>query len=99
MQFENCFGESQCKHDAAFRRRKYDGHPVMQTSSDQMSRFTFGKNFLARILSETASFLLPLWEKVARIDRCATDEGFVPRRQTPHPASLREATLSHKGRG
>src|SRR5262245_24685581 len=25
--------------------------------------------------------------------------GFHPRRQTPHPASLREATLSHKGRG
>ena len=35
----------------------------------------------------------------------ATDEGFFPlarpRRveRTPHPASLREATLSHKGRG
>jgi hypothetical protein len=29
----------------------------------------------------------------------ATDEGFFPRRQTPHPPSLREVTLSHKGRG
>ena len=25
--------------------------------------------------------------------------GLYPRRQTPHPSSLREATLSHKGRG
>ena len=25
--------------------------------------------------------------------------GFSPRMQTPHPYSLREATLSHKGRG
>src|SRR5262245_24041169 len=42
------------------------------------------------------SSLLPLWEKVARINRCATDEGSVSacswresraRRQTPHPAS------------
>src|ERR1700737_2347358 len=31
--------------------------------------------------------------------RSATDEGLYPRRQTPHPSSLREATLSHKGRG
>ena len=50
-------------------------------------------------------------EKVARIDRCATDEGSRSAyasasikvshspRQTPHPASLREATLSHRGRG
>ena len=44
-------------------------------------------------------FLLPLWEKVART-KSASDEG---ERQsaglTPHPSSLREATLSHKGRG
>ncbi|QOZ31743.1 hypothetical protein XH92_08540 [Bradyrhizobium sp. CCBAU 53421] len=42
--------------------------------------------------------LLPLWEKVARM-QSAPDEGFSPRRETPHLASLREATLSHKGRG
>ena len=31
-------------------------------------------------------FLLPLWEKVAEIDRreIVPDEGFFPRRQTPH---------------
>src|SRR6476659_1504543 len=27
-----------------------------------------------------------------------TGEGFFPRRQTPHPPSLREGTFSHKGR-
>ena len=27
-----------------------------------------------------------------------TDEGFSPRRQTPHPPSLRSGTFSHKGR-
>src|SRR5258706_5998214 len=31
--------------------------------------------------------------------KSAPDEGLSPRRQTPHPSSLREATLSHKGRG
>src|SRR5262245_42602459 len=45
-----------------------------------------------------ASFLLPLWEKVART-KSATDEGSVSAERTPHPASLREATLSHRGRG
>jgi hypothetical protein len=42
-------------------------------------------------------FLLPLWEKAART-QFATDEGSVSA-ETPHQASLREATLSHKGRG
>src|ERR1700754_2819971 len=32
------------------------------------------------------SSLLPLWEKVARIDRCATDEGFVSADRDPSPA-------------
>ncbi len=43
------------------------------------------------------SFLLPLWEKVART-KSVPDEGLYPRRETPHPSSLREATFSHKGR-
>src|SRR5690348_13119151 len=30
-------------------------------------------------------FLLPLWEKVARIDRCATDEGSVSADRDPSP--------------
>src|SRR5436305_10200363 len=42
-------------------------------------------------------FLLPLREKVAR--KARRMRGLDPRRQTPHPSSLREATLSHKGRG
>jgi len=29
----------------------------------------------------------------------ATDEGSASAETTPHPSSLREATLSHKGRG
>jgi hypothetical protein len=29
----------------------------------------------------------------------ATDEGFASAERTPHPPSLREGTLSHKGRG
>jgi hypothetical protein len=31
--------------------------------------------------------------------KSATDEGSVSAERTPHPASLREATLSHRGRG
>jgi len=48
--------------------------------------------------AERFSSLLPLWEKVART-QSAPDEGFVSAERTPHPSSLREATLSHKGRG
>jgi hypothetical protein len=44
------------------------------------------------------SFLLPLWEKVAWT-KSAPDEGSASAERTPHPSSLREATLSHKGRG
>src|SRR5437763_6805674 len=43
-------------------------------------------------------FLLPLWEKVARIARCETDEGYVSTERTPHPPSLCSGTFSHKGR-
>jgi hypothetical protein len=50
------------------------------------------------------SSLLPLWEKVARIDRCATDEGSLSTgslaETDPSPRfAFRETTLSHKGRG
>jgi len=31
--------------------------------------------------------------------KSAPDEGFYPRRQTPHPSSLREATFSHPNSG
>src|SRR5215470_855186 len=47
---------------------------------------------------DTVISLLPLWEKVART-KSATDEGSLSAETNPHPASLREATLSHKGRG
>jgi len=50
------------------------------------------------MLVEASFFLLPLWEKVART-KSAPDEGFFAAETTPHPSSLREATLSHKGRG
>src|SRR5262249_30607593 len=43
--------------------------------------------------------LLPLWEKVARIDRCATDEGFVSADRDPSPASLRSAPSPTRGEG
>ena len=44
--------------------------------------------------------LLPLWEKVARIDRCATDEGSLSAETDPSPRfAFCETTLSHKGRG
>jgi hypothetical protein len=48
-----------------------------------------------------ASFLLPLWEKVAQSSgaRWSRLRGLCPRTETPHPPSLREGSLSHKGRG
>jgi len=48
----------------------------------------------------TRFILLPLWEKVAPT-KSATDEGALATELVapPHPSSLREATLSHKGRG
>src|ERR1700738_5266858 len=49
------------------------------------------------VSSRFFSSLLPLWEKVAREARRM--RGLYPRRETPHPSSLREATHSHKGRG
>ena len=50
------------------------------------------------------SSLLPLWEKVARATS-APDEGFFPRRETPHPSRTRCARPCHplpqgeRGRG
>ena len=50
-------------------------------------------------MDRRAFFLLPSWEKVARIVRCATDEGFVSAGTDPSPRfAFREATLSHKGK-
>ena len=40
--------------------------------------------------------LLPSWEKVDTAKRWTEEGAFM---QTPLPASLRSATLSHKGRG
>src|SRR6476659_3166010 len=46
---------------------------------------------------------LPSWERVARIVRCETGEGFSPRMQTPHPArtshSRCEASASFEKNG
>src|SRR5882757_3639710 len=51
-----------------------------------------------RLSAENRCFssLLPLWEKVART-KSVPDEGFASAEAIPHPSSLREATLSHKG--
>src|SRR5205807_9216424 len=45
--------------------------------------------------------LLPLWEKVARSTggRSRRMRGLYPRRETPHPPSLREGTLPQGERG
>ncbi|WP_157817179.1 hypothetical protein [Bradyrhizobium sp. SK17] len=63
-----------------------------------VDRFRPHVDALWLVLQLASSSLLPLWEKVVRT-QSASDEGFSPRIETPHPASLREATLSHKGRG
>ena len=44
--------------------------------------------------SELASSLLPLWEKVAPIDRCATDEAFVSAEANPSPGFISLRSIS-----
>src|SRR5689334_15544013 len=58
---------------------------------------------LSAHLATTMVHPLPLWERVATSVSSAPGEGvsrhMQARIETPHPASLCEATLSHKGRG
>src|SRR4051812_19402659 len=54
------------------------------------------KNFMERAPSFFPSPLVGEGGRDALASR--TGEGFSPRIETPHPASLREATFSHKGR-
>ena len=71
---------------------------ALLVSKDAPSPTRLVDRFRPHVDALASSSLLPLWEKVVRT-QSASDEGFSPRIETPHPASLREATLSHKGRG
>src|SRR5581483_4858391 len=71
---------------------------------DVTSRLLASRAFFI-LFTLRASFLIPCGRRCLAEGKA--DEGFSPRRsyeaefaeRTPHPASLREATLSHKGRG
>src|SRR5882757_9978347 len=57
---------------------------------------SYGK--IAGVSFARLTSLLPLWEKVAPHAVRRPMRGLYPPMETPHPARLRRATFSHKGR-
>src|SRR6185369_712653 len=49
--------------------------------------------------ADSLSYLLPLWEKVARIDRCEPDEGSLSAETDPSPGALRAPPSPTRGEG
>src|SRR5689334_7033779 len=103
--------QTECRN----RRRQYGAQYRQASSPNWMSRFKGTEDCVLQISAtgecspHTPTSLLPLWEKVARIEDARRMRGLSPHGQTsnqrdafaetdPSPRAF-GATLSHKGRG